>query len=202
MRSERDKLTGQDAITAGKRIIELILSGSIDGITVNNGSMLGLYVSDRNEPDFSGMLDTLKSQGICFCFPAVRSGAIGFFSLPPEGEFISGALGIMEPGNAAYPIQPEKIDIMLVPGMAFDRRGGRLGRGKGLFDKYFSGIPLDKRPILVGTGHDFQFLEHVPIEATDIPMDYIVTPTRCLRAMPIGNCNTGSPFDSKAIQSR
>jgi 5-formyltetrahydrofolate cyclo-ligase len=200
MRSEREKLSGQDALSAGTKIIEMILSGAVEGITVNKGSMLGLYVSDRNEPDFSGMLDTLRSKDIRFCFPAVRSGAIGFFSLPPAGEFITGELGILEPGDTAVPIQPEEIDIILVPGMAFDSGGGRLGRGKGLFDKYLAGIPEDRRPILVGTGHDFQFLEHVPIEVTDIPMDYIVTPTRYLRTMPAGSRNAGSPFDSEAIQ--
>lgn len=177
MRSEREKLTGKDALAAGTRILDRILSGSVEGISVNKGSMLGLYVSDKNEPDFSGMLDILRDRGIRFCFPAVRSGSIGFFSVPPDGEFISGSLGIMEPGDSADPIQPEEINILLVPGMAFDRGGGRLGRGKGMFDQYLAGIPENKRPILVGIGHDFQCLEYVPLEATDIPMDYIITPS-------------------------
>lgn len=180
MRLEREKLSGSDAIVAGSSIIDLILSGAVPGISLDEDSMVALYVSDKNEPDFSGMLDKLRSKGIRFCFPAVRSGAIGFFSLPPAEEFVSGQLGIMEPGVTALPIKPEEIDIILVPGMAFDICGGRLGRGKGLFDRYLAGIPEDKRPLLVGTGHDFQILDRVPLEATDIPMDYVVTPTRCV----------------------
>lgn len=200
MHSKREKLTGQDALAAGTRIIEMILSGAVPDISLVKDSMLGLYVSDRNEPDFSGILETLRNQGVRFCFPAVRSSTIGFFSSPPEEEFISGALGIMEPGDAALPIRPEEIDIMLVPGMAFDRSGGRLGRGKGLFDRYLAGIPEDKRPILIGTGHEFQFLEKVPIEVTDIPMDYIVTPMRCMCAVPTGKRDPDSLFDSEAKQ--
>jgi len=202
MRPEREKLTGKDALAAGTKIIEMILSCAVEGITVNKGLMFGLYVSDKNEPDFSGMLDTLRNQGIRFCFPAVRSGAIGFFSVPPDGVFISGTLGIMEPGDTARPIQPEEIDVLLVPGMAFDGSGGRLGRGKGLFDHYLAGIPEDKRPILVGTGHDFQLLEHVPVEATDISMDYIITPSRFMRPEQTGKRRAGSPFDSEAKQSQ
>lgn len=181
MRSERDKLTAKDALAAGKRIVETILAGSLYGISPEKESMIGLYISDRNEPDFSGMLDTLKSKGIRFCFPAVRSGTIEFLSLPSEGVFVKGELGIPEPGHNAYPVQPEEIDIILVPGMAFDRGGGRLGRGKGLFDRYLAAIAEVKRPLFVGTGHDFQFLDYVPLEDTDILMDFIVTPERCLR---------------------
>lgn len=181
MRSEREKLTAAEAITAGTRILEALLAGEVPGISLVKNRMVALYVSDKNEPDFSGMLDTLRSKDIRFCYPAVRSGAIGFFSLPAAVGFISGELGIMEPGETAHPIQPAEIDVILVPGMAFDLSGGRLGRGKGLFDRCFAGIPKDKMPLLVGTGYDFQILDHVPVEETDISMDYIFTPTQYLR---------------------
>lgn len=194
MRSERAKLTHKDAVEAGTRILDRILSGSVEGITVSKDSMLGLYVSDKNEPDFSGMLDVLRSKGIRFCFPTVRSGAIRFFSAPSDGKFIPGLLGIPEPGPSAEPIQPADIDIMLVPGMAFDRTGSRLGRGKGMFDQYLARIPEEKRPILVGIGHDFQCLEYIPTEETDISMDYIIVPSFCLRARQALKRSATSPL--------
>ena len=68
-----------------------------------------------------------------------------------------------------YKRQWEKIDLILVPGMAFDAMGNRLGRGKGYYDKVLRHTPAYK----IGVCFDFQFLKAVPTEAHDVRMDNV-----------------------------
>lgn len=66
------------------------------------------------------------------------------------------------------------LDAVLIPGLAFDIKGHRLGRGQGYYDKTLAHLP--KKPILVGLAMDEQIVDDVPIEKHDIIMDYIATP--------------------------
>ncbi len=85
-----------------------------------------------------------------------------------------GVYGIMEPD----PEKAEEADVSLleavvVPGVAFDRHGGRMGYGGGFYDRFLAG--LDRLPFLVGVGFSMQVVEHVPLEPHDIRLDGIVT---------------------------
>ncbi|NSW46548.1 MAG: 5-formyltetrahydrofolate cyclo-ligase [Bacteroidales bacterium] len=83
--------------------------------------------------------------------------------------------GILEPiGETFHNI--DKIEIILVPGMAFDRRGFRMGRGKGYYDKF---LPKTSG-IRVGICFDFQLLDKIPIDEYDAQMDYIITENELL----------------------
>ncbi|MCL2606470.1 MAG: hypothetical protein FWD93_04240, partial [Coriobacteriia bacterium] len=117
-------------------------------------------------------------------------------------ELAPGSFGIPEP-NADFPIaQPKDIVVMLVPGVAFDRQGNRLGYGKGYYDRYLSAqylstqqVPkqhfsnqnltahspaIPKRPVLIGISFDKTLYGQIPSEVHDIKMDYIVTPTEII----------------------
>jgi 5-formyltetrahydrofolate cyclo-ligase len=73
------------------------------------------------------------------------------------------------------------LDAVLVLGMAFDRRGYRLGHGGGYFDRFLAGRPFPA----IALAYDFQVLDRVPAEPHDIPMSVVVTETQTLRpAMP------------------
>lgn len=74
------------------------------------------------------------------------------------------------------------LDIIFVPGIAFDNYGHRLGRGYGFYDRFLSGIDqLSIPPILVGLAMDAQILDTIPVEEHDVAMDYICTPSRGVR---------------------
>lgn len=95
----------------------------------------------------------------------------------------AGAFGILEPkpdcrNRPERRFSPEKIDLVLVPGLAFDRSGGRLGRGKGFYDRFFQ--KLSKKAVLVGLAFDEQLVERVPIEPHDRKMDFLLTPEGAL----------------------
>lgn len=84
-------------------------------------------------------------------------------------------MGIWEPATQNEYLK--QIDIVLVPGIAFDKSKNRLGRGKGYYDRYF----INKNVTKVGICYDFQLLENVPIETHDIKMDIIITPNFSVR---------------------
>ena len=71
-----------------------------------------------------------------------------------------------------------RLDLALVPGLGFDARGHRLGRGKGHYDRLLAGFTGMK----IGVAFDFQIVTEVPREPHDIALDAVVTPTRWLQA--------------------
>lgn len=92
-------------------------------------------------------------------------------------EIMPGQFGIREPLAGSIEIPLAKLDLILVPGVAFDRRGHRLGRGKGFYDRL-----LEKfRGVKCGIAFDEQLVAAVPVEKLDVKMDFILTPTRCVK---------------------
>lgn len=87
-------------------------------------------------------------------------------------ELVRGAFGVLEPPDGALEVASGAIDLILVPGLAFDIRGGRLGRGKGFYDRFLAGV----RGLKVGVCFADQVVESVPREPHDIAMDVLATP--------------------------
>ncbi len=91
------------------------------------------------------------------------------------GELAEGAYGIPEPVSAeAFP--ERDIELVIVPGIAFDAKGNRLGRGLGYYDRFLKQTPAVK----VGLCYDFQIVESVPAESFDVPMDMVVSDKRTI----------------------
>ncbi len=88
-----------------------------------------------------------------------------------------GAFGIWEPlPEPTRRVLPEAFDLVLVPGLAFDLDGGRLGRGAGFYDRFLASLSPKTR--LVGVALDEQIVEKTPRDAFDLPVDALVTPSR------------------------
>ncbi|MBR4834428.1 MAG: 5-formyltetrahydrofolate cyclo-ligase [Thermoguttaceae bacterium] len=88
-----------------------------------------------------------------------------------------GAFGIWEPlPEPSRRVFPEAFDVVLVPGLAFDLNGGRLGRGAGFYDRFLAALPSKTR--LIGVALDEQIVEKAPRDAFDLPVDALVTPSR------------------------
>lgn len=89
----------------------------------------------------------------------------------------SGAFGIWEPAPAPNRlVGPAAFDVVLVPGLAFDLNGGRLGRGAGFYDRFLATLPAQTR--LVGVALDEQIVDQAPRDAFDLPVDALATPSR------------------------
>jgi len=94
----------------------------------------------------------------------------------PDRDLAPGTLGIPEPRLECREVDPEAVDWILVPGLAFDSRGYRLGRGAGHYDRLLPTLRPDApRWALI---HDCQWVEDLPVEPHDIPIDGVVSPER------------------------
>lgn len=98
--------------------------------------------------------------------------------LPYSGETLQiGAYNILEPNTTSGKVSPQDLDLIVVPGMAFDTSKNRLGRGKGYYDRLLSSC----QAIKIGVCYDFQFLEFIPCDKHDVKMDIIITPSKLIR---------------------
>ena len=95
-----------------------------------------------------------------------------------EDDFTVGAFGIREPAGAeAWPV--DGIDLIVVPALAYDRCGNRLGKGGGFYDRFLA-LP-SRRGVPCGLGFDEQLLDEVPTDDHDQPIDMVVTDREVLR---------------------
>lgn len=92
-------------------------------------------------------------------------------------NLIENKYGILEPLLQKPHIDPNELDLIVVPGLAFDRNGGRVGYGGGFYDRYFKKISKDniKKVVKLALAYDFQILENVPVNYQDVPVSYIIT---------------------------
>lgn len=131
------------------------------------------YYSLDDEVDTHGLIDDLLADGKTVYLPRVVSDSEMVLCRYTGADSLQvGAYGIMEPVGAVMP-PDASIDVVLVPGMAFDAAGHRLGRGKGYYDRFLSALPTP-RPLLLGVCFDFQKVDNVPTEACDVSVDKVV----------------------------
>jgi 5-formyltetrahydrofolate cyclo-ligase len=96
-----------------------------------------------------------------------------------DGELAAGYRGILEPrGGTERTVDASEMDLFIVPGAVFDRRGHRLGRGLGYYDRCLSRVK--GLAVICAMAYELQVLEEVPTEPHDVPVDYIVTEQRVI----------------------
>ena len=87
-------------------------------------------------------------------------------------DLVEGSRGLWEPDpDRARPIADPTLDLVVVPGLAFDRHGGRIGFGAGLYDRFLTGLDA----ATVGLAFSLQIVERLPVEPHDVPVDWVVT---------------------------
>jgi 5-formyltetrahydrofolate cyclo-ligase len=105
-------------------------------------------------------------------FPRVDGENLSLHEWHPTYPWLSGAFGIREPDPMTWPmVSPEEIDLALVPGLAFDSLGRRLGRGKGFYDRFLGSKEF--RGLKIGIG---PLVESIPTQDHDISMDAVLAP--------------------------
>ena len=131
---------------------------------------IALYASLPDELPSGPLLEACR--GKACLFPRCRpDGTLEFAPANAFEELVSGRYGVREPVAAAVPLARE--DWVIVPGVAFDAEGGRLGRGAGFYDRTFAAEGPSPRRI--GVGFAFQGVAHVPMEPHDRRLDACVT---------------------------
>lgn len=122
-----------------------------------------LYMPIKGEADVTGLLEDDK-----LFLTAVTKGEDMYAC--PLGEMEEGAFGVMEPKEKTE-FDKEKIDMVIVPGVVFDKKGNRAGYGKGYYDRFLK----DMKALKVGVCHSFQLVDEIESEEHDVKMDMIVT---------------------------
>lgn len=148
-----------------------------------------LYEAFRNEVQTDKIYREARTLGKQVYYPRINAKEMEFYRVDDRAEFEVGAYGIREPKpEDAKRYLPKEDDEMLVvvPGVAFDEKGNRIGYGGGYYDKYLQRLAdgnLHKNICMVAVAYDFQIVEPGMIEREthDIRMDSIITETRDIR---------------------
>ena len=137
------------------------------------------YAPRSDELDLSPLVDESLDQGRLVALPQFDQSTGSYRACRvecPIAELPRGRYGIPEPALSCARVPMAELDLILIPGLAFDSRGCRLGRGGGYYDRLLEAIVGTK----CGIGFDEQLRAEVPIESHDILLDCVVTPTRWL----------------------
>ncbi|MCB5177231.1 MULTISPECIES: 5-formyltetrahydrofolate cyclo-ligase [Microvirga] len=139
---------------------------------------VGAYWPIRSEVDTRPLMEALVARGQDVALSQILHPHLSFRLWQPGDVLVKGGFGVREPGPDAPECFPQ---ALLVPLVAFDRRGGRIGYGKGHFDRAIAALE-NQHPILtVGLAYAVQEIEQVPIEPHDRLLDLIVTESELIR---------------------
>lgn len=134
---------------------------------------LALYSPIRNEVETDHLLSVALATGKKVCFPCVSGENLNFFQVRTPRDLTPGCFGICEPSQKVDEIDPALLDLLLLPGIAFDLRGARLGYGRGYFDRLLADRCFSA--LCVGFCYDFQVQKRLPAEDHDQGVALLVT---------------------------
>ncbi len=145
---------------------------------------IAAYVARPDEVQTFGIIKRALTQGKRVLIPKTDAvdGRLIFSELrDPERELAPGPMGILEPRpEFLRPVDLGDADLILVPIVAWDERGYRLGYGKGYFDRELGA--LKRRVLTAGLALEVQRVEEIPAERYDVPLEIIITEERVIRA--------------------
>ncbi len=167
----RDGLAQEVRSVLSRRIINFLVSW----IQNEDFDTVMLYLSMKSEVETFSLLDILLHQEKIVCAPVVDTHQLELTPRQirdPKTELVQHRYGLLEP-NAACPIFPvSQLQLIIVPGIAFDANGYRLGYGKGFYDRFLAKCPDAVR---VGLAYQVQIVEDTCPQTWDLPVHYIFT---------------------------
>jgi 5-formyltetrahydrofolate cyclo-ligase len=139
---------------------------------------VAFYSSIHNEVSTVQLLRDALANRRSVVMPRVTGDDLVFRLIHSLEDLAPGSFGILEPKAETELIALDLIDMILLPGVAFDYRGHRLGYGKGYYDRALSTV--GNRAKRVGLAYDFQLVEQLPVFPHDMQLDLVVTETGVL----------------------
>ena len=142
---------------------------------LKSAKRIALYRAAGGELPCDGLAKALMKKGKICCFPRIEGDNMVFCDCASLDEkyFKEGAFGIKEPIDSIPPVEPGSIDIVVLPAVAYNEEGTRLGQGKGYYDRFYAKIK-GKKPYLFGICYDFQISSEIPVEEHDITADMVI----------------------------
>ena len=157
------------------RLSQLIQKQLIASEYFVRASSLALYSPVNNEVATRQIFAAAKKLDKKVYYPRVVGDTFDFFEVCTLDELVEGAFGVAEPVSTAK-ISIVDLDLVVVPGVAFDVRGYRLGYGRGFYDRQLAG--KQSGTVSVGLCFDVQLCDSLPAETHDQSLDFIVTETK------------------------
>lgn len=147
---------------------------------------VALYAALRDELPTRPVFDACTRRGAMRLLPRCTAGGnLEFASVERWEDLRPGRYGVLEPPAERAAIPLERADLVVIPGVAFDRAGRRLGRGQGYYDRALSSGAA-RSPFRVGFAFAFQLMGRVPTGPLDRDVDAVVTDEEILRAAQKG----------------
>lgn len=185
----RDSLTRRGAMSATEvkeqshRIQERVLELA----EYKNAQRIGLYSPFKGEVQTELIFEDALSSGKEVFFPRVINSKaplhMAFFRVKSERDLAAGTYGILEPAEkretnqeSECEVLPKTLDLIIIPGIAFDEKCRRIGFGKGFYDRALEGVRCE----VVGLAFELQILEEIPTEPHDALLSLVVTERRVI----------------------
>lgn len=179
MRARRRALSQEEQRRASLAVLERVRAFA----PYREARSVMAYMACRGELDLSPVLLDALAQGKTLLLPRCEApGIMTARRVTDLSQLAPGAYGLMEPAQCCAVFPPEEINLIFVPGTAFDALGGRLGQGGGYYDRFLART----KALRAGVCHDFALIARVPAQAHDMRMDCIFTPggMRCTGGQP------------------
>jgi 5-formyltetrahydrofolate cyclo-ligase len=173
LRARRDALTA-DERTAASDAIARAVNALLDA-RLGAGEVVAVYAAKGTEVETARIAEHAARRGLTIVYPRVAGDdrTLAFHEVS-AAELAPGRFGLSEPSADAPRMTLARIAAFVIPGLAFDRTGGRIGWGRGYYDVTLAQAPSALR---IGIAFDCQVIDHVPRDPHDVPMSFLITET-------------------------
>jgi 5-formyltetrahydrofolate cyclo-ligase len=188
MRAQRRSLSVQQRVTAARELARIVRRARL----LQSGRRVAVYIAHDCEADPHDIVRLARRNRCELYLPAItdyRASRMQFLAYPPDSQLRANRYGIAEPQHTARRISARALDAILVPLVAVDRHGTRLGSGVGFYDRCLQHLRAGRRwrrPKLIGLGYEFQRVERLAAQPWDVPLDALVTEQGWYRMAGIG----------------
>lgn len=182
--TRRTVLSLRDALNASERAAasDAIADAAMQLVaSLPAGSVIALYAPKGTEVDTTRIDVLARARGLRVAYPRIVDGErkLAFHEVTIS-ELVPAKFGLREPDPQAPSVELAELAALVIPGLAFDRAGGRIGWGRGYYDATLAVIPGALR---IGLAFECQIVESVPRDPHDASLHYVVTETAVYRAL-------------------
>ncbi len=175
LKERRAAIPPEEKKVCDQRIVEIIASLS----SFREASAVLMYAPRGSEIDLIPLVRVARKLGKTVAFPRcdVQTNTMQFFVLAPDARLVQGAYGIFEPPADAPLCEIDERTLCILPGLSFSPDGGRLGYGKGYYDRFLAAY----QGVTVGAVYASMVAKSLPVEPHDIPVQLLVTERGVMR---------------------
>ncbi|HEC35571.1 MAG TPA: 5-formyltetrahydrofolate cyclo-ligase [Anaerolineae bacterium] len=173
-RSLRERISPEEVASASAALCRRLAGWAV----LQEARVVLTYLAFRNEPDLGLLFNLLPN--VRWILPRVEGKRLLLHPYDPA-HLVRHRFGMLEPAADLPVVDPAALDVVLVPGVAFDRQGRRLGFGGGYYDRLLPTTPA----VRVGVTYDNCLTDTLPCNEADQRMDWVITPTRKFHCAPL-----------------